>query len=193
IVAASRPTVTSGLSAHESSSRARVGAGTSAPAVGPARNHTTRSAYACGLASARGAEAGQAGGHHGTAQAEGEDDRGPGHERAEAGGELGAGQRRHVGQGPGQGQEHSAQQQADQAGVGVAAQQPVGGEAGHDPAGGRGGGPVQLGGQGGGGGEHRPGGVDHVGGHGQQGDHGQHPRPAVAAGGGQGGGEQGHR
>src|SRR5512132_90520 len=135
IAAASSPTVTRGLNDQESSSRPGVGAGTCDPAGGPARaapapvtvrpasartpatttrrpslrNRTTPSAYPGGLRPAGGAEAGQAGHDHGRAQAEGEGDGGPGDDRAEAGRELGAGQRRQVGQGPGHGQERAAE------------------------------------------------------------------------------------
>src|SRR5215211_8971780 len=140
MAAASSPTVTKGLNDQESSSRPAVGAGTWDPAVGPARaapapavrpasartpaatarrpslpHHTTLSAYPGGLRPARGPEPGQAGHDHGRAQAEGEGDGGPGDDRAEAGGELGAAEGRQVGQGPGQGQEHPAEQQVEQA------------------------------------------------------------------------------
>src|SRR5215217_4637233 len=142
MVAASSPTMTRGLSDQESSSRPRVGGGTWDPGAGPARagpaaavrpasaiapaattrrpslrDRPTISAYACGFGPSRRAEPGDPGDDHGRAQAEGEGDGGPGRERAEAGGDLGAPEGRQVGHGPGQGQEHPAEQQVEQAGV----------------------------------------------------------------------------
>src|SRR5512132_1737758 len=124
MAAASSPTVTRGLNDQASSSRPGVGAGTRDPAAGPARagpaaavrpasartpattarrpslpRHTTFSAYPGGFGPAWGPEAGQAGHDHGRAQAEGDGDGGPGDDRAEAGGERGAGPGGQVGQG----------------------------------------------------------------------------------------------